>query len=122
MRKTIIIIIQMLILIIFLRSSFAQHFFGDIADTLVEWYDSVVEVPERSKINTLRDRFMRNNLSLQPFQVDYVLGVTDSVEKIDKFYYLYCIHDDKNPYIFGDNLSKLCKEMKDSELLTIDKL
>lgn len=122
MRKTIIIIIQILILIIFLRSSFAQHFFGDLADTLGEWYDNIVEVPERSKIIALRDRFMRNNMSLQPFQVDYILDVTDSVEKIDKFYDLYCIHDDKNPYVFGDNLVKLCNEIKRSELLTLDKL
>lgn len=122
MRKTIIIIIQILILIIFLRSSFAQHFFGDLADTLVDWYDSVVEVPERSKIVALRDRFMRNNMSLQPYQVDYILQVTDSVEEIDRFYDLYCVHDDKNPYIFGDNLAKLCKDIKGSELLTSDKL
>jgi hypothetical protein len=118
MRKAIIIIIQILILIIFLRTSFAQHFFGGIADTLVGWYESIVEVPERSKIIVLRDKFMRNNMSLQPYQVDYVIEVTDSVEDIDKFYNLYCVLEDKNPYIFGVNLAKLCKEIKESELLT----
>ena len=122
MRKIIIIIIQILILIIFLQSSFAQHFFGGLADTIGKWYTSVVEVPERSKIVSLRDRFMRNNMSLQPYQVDYILDVTDSVQKIDKFYDLYCIHDDKNPYIFGDNLAKLCEDINESELLTLDKL
>jgi len=118
MRKAIIIIIQILILIIFLRSSFAQHFFGGIANTLVNWYETVVEVPERSKIIALRDKFMRNNMSLQPHQVDYVIEVTDSVEAIDRFYNLYCIKEDKNPYMFGANLTKFCADIQTSELLT----
>lgn len=122
MRKTIIIIIQVLILIMFLRSSFAQHFFGGVADTLVGWYDSIVEVPERSKIIALRDKFMRNNMSLQPYQVDYVIEVTDSVEGIDRFYDFYCVQEDKNPFINGINLAKLCKEIEESELLTTDML
>lgn len=118
MRKAIIIIIQLLILIIFLRTSFAQHFFGGIADTLAGWYESVVEVPERSKIIALRDKFMRNNMSLQPYQVDYVNEITDSVEDIERFYDIYCVLEDKNPYIFGVNLAKLCSDIQESELLT----
>lgn len=118
MRKAAIIIIQIIILIVFLRSDFAQHFFGGIAHTVVQWYDSVVNVPERSKITALRDRFMRNNMSLKPHQVDYVLTVTDSSEEIDKFYQLYCVNKDKNPYIFGANLDKFCSDIKSSELLT----
>jgi len=118
MRKAIIIIIQIVLLFIFLRSSFAQHFFGDIADSLVTWYESFVEVPERSKIGRLRDQFMRNNMSLKPHQVDYVIEVTDTTEKINNFHQLYCIKQDKNPYIFGANLRKLCADIEKSELLT----
>jgi hypothetical protein len=118
MRKIIIIGIQVILLILFLRSSFAQHFFGGIADQLVNWYESLVEVPERSKIIKLRDRFMRNNMSLQPHQVDYVIEITDSAEKVTRFHYLYCVKEDVNPYIYGANLKKLCSDIKSSELLT----
>jgi hypothetical protein len=122
MRKFIIITIQILILIIFLRSSFAQHFFGGIAHTLVGWYENIVDVPERSKIIALRDKFMRNNMSLQPHQVDYVIEVTDSAEEISRFYALYCIQKDKNPYMYGPNLIKLCINIQDSELLSTSEL
>lgn len=121
MRKAFIIIIQIIILFLFLRSEFAQHFFGGVASTVVGWYEDLVSVPERSKIIALRDKFMRNNMSLKPHQVDYVIEITDSVDEIDRFYHLYCINKDKNPYIYGKNLSKLCSDMQSSELLTINK-
>jgi hypothetical protein len=118
MRKAFIIIIQIIILIIFLRSDFAQHFFGGVAETVVGWYQSLIHVPERSKIIALRDKFMRNNMVLRPHQVDYIIEVTDSSEAIDQFYLLYCVRKDKNPYIFGTNLAKFCTDIEGSDLLT----
>ncbi|MFT5283038.1 MAG: hypothetical protein ACI94Z_001873, partial [Yoonia sp.] len=61
----------------------------------------------------------RNNMVLKTHQVDYVIEVTDSIEAIDRFYILYCVNKDKNPYIFGENLTKLCSEIEVSELLSI---
>lgn len=117
MRKAIIVIIQILLIVLFLRSEFAQHFFGGVAVIVVDWYETVVEVPERRKIMTLRDRFMRNNMALRPHQVDYVIGVTDSAETIAEFYTLYCVKKDKNPYMFGANLKKFCADIRTSDLL-----
>jgi hypothetical protein len=119
MRKFFIVLIQIIIVIVFLRSDFAQHFFGGTAKTIVGWYKSIIEVPERSKIIALRDSYMRNNMVLKTHQVDYVIEVTDSIEAIDRFYILYCVNKDKNPYIFGENLTKLCSEIEVSELLSI---
>ncbi|MDT0593388.1 hypothetical protein [Glaciecola petra] len=117
MRKTIVLIIQIILLVLFLRSSFAQHFFGDAAKQVLTWFESVSSLPERQQIMTLRDTFMRNNMSLKPHQVDYVIEVTETVESINKFYQLYCVKDDKNPYIYGANLKKFCNDIADSELL-----
>ncbi len=100
-----------------LQTSYAQKFFSGVASTVSGWYESIIEVPERSKIIKLRDRFMRNNMSLQPYQTDYIIEVTDSAEKINQFYQLYCIKKDANPYIFGPNLSKFCLDIEQSELL-----
>lgn len=117
MRKFIVISIQILLLVLFLRSSFAQHFFGDIAKELISWFESVSTMPERQKIMSLRDAYMRNNMALQSHQVDYVIEVTETAESINRFYTLYCINDDKNPYMFGANLKKFCADIADSELL-----
>jgi hypothetical protein len=117
MRKTVVLIIQILLLVLFLRSSFAQHFFGDAAESVLNWFKTVSTMPERQKIMTLRDTFMRNNMSLQSHQVDYVIEVTESAETVNRFYRLYCIKDDKNPYMFGANLKKFCLDIANSELL-----
>ncbi|MGB3726658.1 MAG: hypothetical protein WA981_12885 [Glaciecola sp.] len=120
MRKTIIILLQLILLVVFLRSSFAQHFFGNIADTVSTWYYDIIEVPERRKMMQLRDTFMRNNMSLQPHQVDYVLEVTDTVEKLDDFYRLYCARQDKNPFLYGANLQKFCTDIVNANVLTLE--
>lgn len=117
MRKAAIILIQILLIVIFLRSDFAQHFFGGIAVVVVDWYESVIEVPERRKIMALRDTFMRNNMALQSHQVDYVIEVTEKAESINEFYRLYCLGNDKNPYMFGANLNKFCADIASSDLL-----
>lgn len=117
MRKAIFVIIQIIVIIIFLRSSYAQYFFGDIGASVASWYESIADVPERSKITYLRDEFMRNNMALKPHQVDYVIEVTDSAEAINSFYATYCVKGDKNPYIYGANLAKLCEDIRGSELL-----
>lgn len=117
MRKIVLIIIQLIVIILILRTSYAQQFFSGVTETVTGWFQTVVDVPERSKIVKLRDRFMRNNMSLKPHQTDYVIEVTDTADKVNKFYKLYCIKKDKNPYIFGANLLKLCAEIEQSELL-----
>jgi hypothetical protein len=120
MRKAILIIIQVILLVLFLRSDFAQHFFGGVAVVVVDWYEQVVEVPERRKIMTLRDKFMRNNMALASHQVDYVIEVTDTQESINTFYKLYCIKQDKNPYLYGANLKKFCADIASSDLLVVN--
>ena len=117
MRKTILIILQIALVIFILQTSTAQKFFSDAANTVTTWYQQIIDRPERSKIMKLRDRFMRNNMSLKPHQTDYVIDVTDTAEKINTFYNLYCVKKDKNPYVYGANLAKLCSDIEQSELL-----
>ena len=117
MRKAIIIVIPVIIFVTFLSSSFAQHHIGNIAVNVADWFKRIIEVPERSKIIALRDDFMRNNMSLQPIQVDYVIEVTDSAKKVTRFYNNFCVERHMNPYIYGNNLKRLCIEIEDSELL-----
>lgn len=117
MRKILLILIQILLLLAILQSSFAQQFLGEATTTVKQWYTSLIEVPERRKIMQLRDTFMRNNMSLQPHQVDYVLDVTDNADKLDTFYQAYCQSKDKNPFLYGANLKKFCADIQSSELL-----
>lgn len=89
-----------------------QYFLSDIQDTVTVWIGSVVEIPEQKELSSLKERFFRNNMSLQPHQTDYVLDITENLEKLDAFNQSYCIKKDKNPFIYGPNLERLCDEIK----------
>lgn len=117
MRKKIIILIQLVIIIVFLQTSFAKHLFGDSVQYIKQWYSDFTHIPERNKLNRLRDTFMRNNMSLQVHQVDYIIEVSDTAEKLNTFYGLYCVRQDKNPFLYGANLAKFCADIRASELL-----
>lgn len=85
--------------------------------SLGEWLSLVTKVPDISKLNMLREEFLHNNLSLQPHQTDYVSEITSSVEELRKYYYLYCVKNDKNPFIYGANKAKLCTQIEQSNLI-----
>ncbi|MDT0627416.1 hypothetical protein [Alteromonas sp. W364] len=116
MWRTFVIMIEIIILIIVLRTSFVQYFLSDIQQTVLGWIENVAEIPEQQSLATIRERFFHNNMSLQPHQTDYVVLITDSKESLTKFNERYCINNDKNPFIYGANLNRLCGHIKDSKL------
>ncbi|WP_284217492.1 hypothetical protein [Agaribacter marinus] len=102
-----------------LQTNWVQQLFSSTQTTISAWVTGVLTVPDRQKIASLRDAFMRNNMSLQSHQTDYVFEVTDTIQGIQRFHRLYCAGDDKNPYLFGRNLDKFCQEITSSGILPI---
>jgi len=117
MLRGLIILIQVVLLIMLLRSDFAQYFLEDAQATVGSWFETVASVPDRQKLSALREGFLYNNLSLQPHQTDYIFQITESVEQVRHFNSLYCEGNDKNPFIFGANLAKLCSDISATTLL-----
>ena len=96
-------------------TSFVQYFLSDIQQTVSGWIESVVDIPEQQSLSALRERFFYNNMSLQPHQTDYVLDITESREKLEAFRQFYCIKKDKNPFIYGHNLIRLCDQIENTK-------
>ncbi|MFC3121211.1 hypothetical protein [Agaribacter flavus] len=117
MWRNIVVIVQILLIIWLLQTKWVQDMFSSVQLTLSDWVASVLTVPDRQKIASLRDSYMRNNMALQPHQTDYVFEVTDTIEGIQKFHTLYCKDGDKNPYLYGNNLRKFCSKIEESGIL-----
>lgn len=115
--RWIIAIVGVVLVVVVLRIGPAQNFFGGIASTFGGWISAILDAPERSRLMALQDRFMRNNMSLQPHQTDYVFEVTGSIESVKTFHQMYCVRKDKNPYLFGNNLMKFCSDIQQSGIL-----
>ncbi|MFQ3206111.1 MAG: hypothetical protein ACI9IT_000245 [Glaciecola sp.] len=115
MWRTFVIFIEIVILVIVLRTAFVQYFLSDIQQTVSGWIEAVVDIPEQQSLSVLREQFFYNNMLLQPHQTDYVLDITESKEKLESFRQFYCIKKDKNPFIYGQNLIRLCDQIESTE-------
>jgi hypothetical protein len=100
-----------------LRAAITNDFFTGASNKVSGWVTAVLTVPERRLLTNLQDRFLRNNMALQPHQTDYVYEVTGSIDRVKVFYQLYCVQGDKNPYLFGNNLMKFCSDIQSSKVL-----
>ena len=109
MWRALVIFIEVVILVVVLRTSFVQYFLSDIQQTVTGWIETVIEIPEQQALSSLREKYFYNNMSLQPHQMDYVLDITESKEKLESFRQFYCVKKDKNPFIYGQNLVRLCE-------------
>lgn len=110
--------IIVVLMVLALLSGNVRSSVSGAAGEVKNFFSAVINSPERSQLNDLQVRFLRNNMALQPHQTDYVYQVTDSFENVRTFYQMYCIDDDKNPYLFGNNLAKFCSDIVESKFMT----
>ncbi|MFT6804975.1 MAG: hypothetical protein ACJAWT_000371 [Glaciecola sp.] len=115
MWRAFVVFIEIVILVIVLRTSFVQYFLSDIQQTVSGWIEAVVDIPEQQSLSVLREKFFYNNMLLQPHQTDYVLDITESREKLESFRQFYCVKKDKNPFIYGQNLTRLCNQIQSTK-------
>jgi hypothetical protein len=116
-RRYALIAVGVIAVFLLVRAAFVSDFFTGVNNKVSGWVSAVLNVPERRLLTNLQDRFLRNNMSLQPHQTDYVYKVTGSIDSVKVFYQLYCVKGDKNPYLFGNNLMKFCSDIQISKVL-----
>ena len=119
MIKKIVIGLMVFAVVIFAQTSWVQTNVNRLLNSVGDLFDTMIEMPERSKLMKLRDDFMRNNMSLQPHQTDYVIEVTDTAQNLKQFHTLYCVRKDKNPYMYGRNLDTFCRLIEQSKVIDV---
>lgn len=117
MKRGFIIFLEVALLVMFLRSSFAQYFLEDIQQTVGNWLYEVSSYADRHALESLRENIAPFTADLSEQQKAYIDDLTQSREKLEKFNSLYCVAGDKNPYVYGATLQVLCGQIQNSGLI-----
>lgn len=121
MYRSLVIVAEIIILVILLRSTFVQYLFSDVQLTLTNWLVEISQIPERAELNALKETVAPNFEAMRPFQKEYLDGVMSNKASLNHFYALYCMKGDKNPYIYGASLHYFCNAIQNTQLLTVKK-
>ncbi|TDF36567.1 hypothetical protein EYS14_17740 [Alteromonadaceae bacterium M269] len=111
MKKNLIILAEILVLFVFLRSDFAAYFLDDLRAATADKIEAIATMPERRELQKLRDSIRPHIANMNDAQKSYLEDVTENKDKLNRFYYLYCVNKDLNPYVYGANLVYFCGEV-----------
>ena len=111
MKKKLVIFAEILVLIVFLRSDFAAYFLEDLRNATTDKIEAIAQMPEKRELQKLKDSIDPHIVNMNDAQKSYLSDVMENKDKLQRFYYLYCVNKDVNPYIFGANLVYFCGEI-----------
>lgn len=120
MFRFIVVLAEIALLVMLLRSSFAQYLLEDIQTSVTELMTDISLQLEQTQISDLRASLAPLTASMRDFQKDYLLEVTESSATIQEFHQKYCISKEINPYVNGANLSYVCHAIGKTKLLEND--
>ncbi|MBC3765748.1 hypothetical protein [Neptunicella marina] len=112
MKKAFILIIEIAILYLILRSAFVQYMLTDVHKTLSDWMTEISQVHHRQTLEQLRGNMSGFTQQFSEAQLDYFNKVTYSPDQVLRFHDLYCVKKDKNPFIYGDSLKHFCSQIE----------
>lgn len=113
-----IIFIEIVLLVMILRSSFVQYMLSDVQAVVGDWFSDLSEAPSREMLASLKDEVAPMLVHLNDTQRSYILeGVISSSESVNQFYSYYCISDNLNPFLKPPQRYQLCVYLRGSLLL-----
>lgn len=119
MFRSFVVIAEIIVLSIVLRSSFVQYLFTDAQNTVSNWLVAIAEIPDKAELAKLNERVSPNFQAMRPYQKAYLDEVMQSRTGVNHFYDLYCMKGDKNPYISGASLRYFCTSIQQTQLLDV---
>lgn len=117
MKRGFILFLEIMVLVIFLRSSFAQYFLNDIQQTVGNWFYEISTYQDRHALSGLREGIEPFTSDMSEQQRNYLNEVTESRENLQRFNTMYCVGNDKNPFVYGTTLRVLCGQIQQSSLM-----
>ncbi|MBT0585325.1 hypothetical protein [Alteromonas oceanisediminis] len=117
MLRGIIVLIEVALLIILLRSPFVQYWLSDAQTTVSGWISHVATMPERQELDSLRERLAPQIANMSENQKAYLETVLSSKSSLIHFHRLYCQRQEINPYIFGATRTAVCQRIESSQVL-----
>ncbi|WP_088329480.1 hypothetical protein [Lacimicrobium sp. SS2-24] len=115
MKRNIILLLEIALLLVILRSSFAQYLLADMQHSLSDWITHIAQMGERQKLSELQERIDPMIANMSEYQRDYIFEITSNRSQLESFERHYCLNDDKNPYVYGNTRIYLCSEIRKLE-------
>lgn len=103
--------VEVAILYMVLRSAFVSYMLEDIHSTLADWMLEVAEMPKQESLADVRRSIEPDAMQFNENQMRYLNDVTSDSHRAIRFHQLYCVEGDKNPYIYGQTLYKMCSAL-----------
>lgn len=117
MFRYLIVFLEILLLVLVLRTSYAQHMLSNTQMSLSSWLASVSNTVDKLALSELRESLHPMTDNMRDYEVDYIEELFADKSRLLQFHHLYCVEGDKNPYVYGDNLLEMCRQLKQSQVL-----
>lgn len=115
MKRFVVLILEIAVLVVILRSPFVQFWLSDIQNSLSELMMDIALAGERQMLSGLREKVAPHIANLKDYQKAYLEDGMSSRAKLEHFTLHYCQGGDKNPYIYGHTLTYLCSEINSTD-------
>ena len=113
-----VVFIEIVLLVLFLRTAYVQYFLKDIQAEVSEWIAYLNDIPKNNMLDDLREQAAPWLDTLGETQATYVNSqVLTSAASINRFYDHYCVKDDINPFLDAYQRRQFCHYLEDSPLL-----
>jgi len=115
-----VVFIEIVLLVMLLRTAYVQYLLEDIQAEVSEWIAYLHDIPENNMLDDLRERAAPWLDTLGETQAAYVSSqVLTSSASINRFYEHYCVTNDINPFLNAYQRREFCHYLEDSPLLQV---
>lgn len=119
MIRWLIVLTEIVILVMVFKSSFAQYLLSDVHKTVSGWIEHIATIPEQTELASIQEQMAPQVNTMRPFQQNYLNEVMSSKEGLVHFHRLYCVKNDKNPFIRDASLRYFCQTIENSRILSM---
>lgn len=118
MRRFMVLLAEIGLIILIVRSPFAQHFLNEMQYNLADTFYALERLPQQRLLQNLREDIENEMPHLKPYQREYLHSITLDSVHLSHFYRAYCAHNEINPNFFGQDRVTLCTKVAGAGLVS----
>jgi len=119
MLRFIVVTLEILALVMILRSEFVQFWLSDMQTNTSQWMHGISMTIDNQQLAKFRNQIADHLEDLTEPQTEYLFKITSTKTELNKFNQYYCHAGDKNPYLYGTRLHYVCGEISSKGILKV---
>ena len=121
MFRFLIVLVEIAVLVMLLKTSCAQYMLEDIQGQVTDLFTQISNKFEQTQLNDVRESLQPQMALMRDYQRDYIMQITSSKANLTEFHRAYCAQKDINPYVNGANLHIVCNAIVNARLVDTEK-